>query len=335
MRKFTLTLALATTAMAGMPAFAESTQETVSVTIEASQPSLFDKKMNDTYQGTIDDRSGTTNLAVECSAGSSAIWGLVRSDETCKVTGSGSIKNPNNPAQAVQRLNIAGGYTIRGKEDGYTPMNTLKADYVRVGSAGAESTTFGGSLTMMPESPSATAMALGNSVIEALKQKAAGTGETVEYNTQIDSITFRDFTVPAVGLPGSVSCKLTGDWIYSYAAEAWQGAFDATHDGKNYRLEGSMPLVSAQSGDHDEEYIVNLIIPGAGGGDPFAAPDPFATVDGISGTLFMKNSGRSTEGDVYETVSVKGELVGTGVPLECVRAWGQTVIIFGRTFFGE
>ncbi len=318
-----------------MPVFAQSAQETVTFTLQASQPSLFDSGERDTYNGTLDDRSGTTTLSVECSAGSSALMGLVRSDEACGVTGSGSIKNPNNPSESVQRVNIAGGYTIQGKKDGYTPMNTLTVNYVRVGSAGAETTTFGGSLTMMPENPSATALALGNSVIEALKQKAAGTGASVEYDTKIDSITFRDFVVPSVGLPGSVPCEWDGEWIYSYAAEGWQGAFDVTCGGTTYRLEGSMPLVPASSSGHDEEYIVNLIVPGVGGGDPFAAPDPFATVDGIAGTLNMSNSGRNTEDDVYETVSVKGELVGTGVPLEVVRGWGQIVTIFGRTFFGE
>lgn len=135
--------------------------------------------------------------------------------------------------------------------------------------------------------------------------------------------------MPAVGLPGVESCSWTGDFVYSYAADAWQGAFDVTCAGKTYRLEGGMPLLN------DDEYQVNLIVPGVGSGDPFAKPDPFATVDGITGSLKFKNSGRATEDDVYENVSVTGDLVGNGIPLEAVRGWGQIVMIFGRTFFGE
>lgn len=76
-----------------------------------------------------------------------------------------------------------------------------------------------------------------------------------------------------------------------------------------------------------------MVVPGAGGGDPFAAADPFAAVDGVTGTLRLSNSGRDVDG-VYTDVSVSGELTGTGVPLELVRGFGQMMIIFGRTFYG-
>ena len=313
-----------------------STTERVVFKLEINQPSLFNPKMNDTFVGSVDDRSGTTTFKVECSAGSSAFMGLVRSDEKCSVTGSGTIKNLNNPAQMLPRVNYAGGFTILGKEDGYTDMRTIGVNYVAVGTAPAIAGTFGGHLIMMPENPSAGALALGAKLVEDLKAKAAGTGETVEYDTAIDSMQFLGLTIPAVGqTTGTVGVEpcswTTNDWIYSYAADAWGGSFDLTCGSEKIRLEGSMPL--SPEGD---AYTVNLIVPSANGGagDPFAAPDPFATVNGITGTLKFENSGRMTEDEVYEHVVVTGELVGNGVPLEAVRGWGEIMLVFARTFYG-
>jgi hypothetical protein len=98
-------------------------------------------------------------------------------------------------------------------------------------------------------------------------------------------------------------------------------------------LEGNMPLVDVTGADHQQEYRLNLVVPGAGGGDPFAAADPFATVDGLVGTMRLKNSGRDVDG-VFQDVQVTGELTGTGVPLEVTRGFGQIMILFGRTFYG-
>jgi hypothetical protein len=93
-------------------------------------------------------------------------------------------------------------------------------------------------------------------------------------------------------------------------------------------------LTLSSGSDHAQEYSINLVLPGAGGGDPFAAADPFAAVDGITGVLRIANSGRSTDDGVYESVKVDGELIGQGLPLELVRGYGQILSVFGRTFFG-
>jgi hypothetical protein len=98
-----------------------------------------------------------------------------------------------------------------------------------------------------------------------------------------------------------------------------------------------MPLLEAPAGaSHNEEYALNLVLPGAGGagGDPFAAADPFATVDGLVGVLRMTNAGRSTEDGVYESVKIEGEITGTGLPLELVRSYAQIMAVFARTYFG-
>ncbi len=336
MRNISLITLLATSTIltAGL-ASAQSLPETVSIKMDITQPSMFDNGKRDTFKGVIDDKSGTTSFDVTCSAGSSAFMGLSRTDEACAVSGNGVIKNPNNPAQTLPRLSYSGGFTIEGKNDGYTNVSTILANYLRAGSAGAENKAFGGNLMMMPENPSASAAALSKALIKNLQEKAAGT-EAVEFSTEIDSVRFEGFTIPHVGLGNTVSCSWTGDAIYAYANDAWQMAFDVKCGDMSYRLEGNMPLAEASAdSDHQEEYVVNLVVPGAGGGDPFAEADPFATVDGITGVLKMTNSGRKTEGDVYEKVSVTGTLTGNGLPLEVVRGYGQIMVILGRTYFGE
>lgn len=187
---------------------------------------------------------------------------------------------------------------------------------------------------MAPENPSASARALGDRLIKNLQETAAGT-EKVEYSTQIDSIRFEGFTIPHVGQRDSVSCSWTGDAIYAYANNSWQMKFEVKCGDQTFGLEGNMPLVDAAAGSaHQQEYALNLVLPGAGGGDPFAAADPFATVDGVTGTIRLTNSGRATDDGVYEKVKVDGDLVGVGVPLEVVRGFGEIMVVLGRTWFG-
>jgi hypothetical protein len=322
-----------TIAAFGSVAQAQSASETVKFGLTVYQPSLFDSDQRDTFNGVIDDRTATTTLAIECSAGASAWLGLSRIDEACSTSGSGVIKNPNNPAQTLPRISYSGGFTIEADSDGFTDAATILANYLRAGSAGAENGSFGGNLVMKPENPSASARALGDSLLENLRETATGT-ETVEFSSEIDSIRFESFVVPHVGGRDAVSCIWTGDAIFAYANFAWQLAFDVTCGDATYRLEGNMPLVDITGQKWQQEYQINLVLPGAGGGDPFAAADPFAVVDGVTGVLRLTNSGRATDDGVYERVAVEGDLNGTGVPLELVRGLGEMMVIFGRTWFG-
>lgn len=333
MNERSVLVAVAAFALAG-PALAQSASETVDLSMTISQPSLFDSDRRDRFQGIVDDRSGTTTFEVVCSAGASAWLGLSRIDEACSVAGSGIIKNPNNPAQTLPRINYMGGFTIEADADGYTDAATILANYLRAGAAAAENTSFRGNLVMMPENPSESAVALSRRLIENLRETATGT-DAIEYSTEIDSIRFENFTIPHVGLQGSESCSWTGDAIFAYANDSWQMEFDVRCGDDSYRLEGNMPLLDAPAGSqHQQEYVLNLVLPGAGGGDPFAAPDPFAAIDGVTGTITLTNSGRASEDGVYENVAVAGKLTGSGVPLELVRGWGQIMVLFGRTFFG-
>lgn len=317
-----------------IPLLAQSTTDQVSVTMEISQPSLFSSDEKDVFKGTVDDRSGTTSLVVTCSAGASAWLGLSRIDEACAVNGNGTIKNPNNPSQSLPRISYSGGFTVEAKSDGYTNAGTILANYLRAGSAGAENSSFRGNLVMAPENPSASAKALGNQLIKQLQETATGT-EAITYNTQIDSVRFDNFIVPHVGQRDSASCAWSGDAIYAYANDAWQMKFEVKCGDLSFALEGNMPLADAAAGSsHQQEYQLNLVLPGVGGGDPFAAADPFAVVDGVTGSMRMTNSGRANEDGIYEKVQVQGDLTGVGVPLELTRSFGQILVIFGRTWFG-
>lgn len=320
----TLLLAMTGSAMA---------QDSVSIAMDIHQPSLLDESERDTFETTLDAPLSTTTFAVECSAGTTGTLGFGRNDEACAVSGSGVIKNPNNLAQTLPRIAYSGGFTIEADNDGYTDARTILANYLRAGAAGAENQTFDGHVVIMPENPSASARELGDRLLGSLREAAAD-NQAVEFDSAIDSVRFEDFEVPHDGQMGGQSCAWTGDMIFAYANAAWQMQLDVTCGDETYRLEGNMPLVAAPAGsDHQEEYQVNLIVPGAGGGDPFAAADPFATVDGIVGTLRLTNSGRNVDG-VYETVSVEGDLSGTGVPAEVTRGLGVIMAVFARTFYG-
>ena len=136
---FTSQLGLATgllCATLGASAFAQGATETVKFGLTVFQPSLFDSDQRDTFSGVIDDRSATTTLNIECSAGASAWLGLSRVDEACSTAGSGAIKNPSNPAQTLPRISYAGGFTIDADSDGFTDASTILANYLRAGSAG-------------------------------------------------------------------------------------------------------------------------------------------------------------------------------------------------------
>ena len=330
MKKFLSGLMAALVFVTGT-AFAQSHE--VKLKMNIVQPTLYDKSKQDTFDGSVDDGSGTTSFKLVCSAESAGTLGINQVNEACTVKGGGVIKNPNNPSQTLPRVNYSGGFMIDGKRDGYTGFETLKAEYLRVGSAPADSSSFKGNLGMMPENPPASAKALGERLLKSLSATKAGkTG--VKFDNRIDSIRFNNFTVPHVGLASSQSCSWTGDLIFAYVNEAWQGSFTVKCGDATYQVEGNMPLVEAPAGSsHQQEYRLNLVLAGKGSADPFAAADPFATVNGVVGTMQLKNSGRSVEG-VFENVTVTGDLKGTGVPLELTRSFGQIMIVLARTFFG-
>ena len=114
-------------AITAFSTMAQTLPETVKLSLEIKQPTLLDDSKRDLFTGTIDDKTGTTTLKVECSAGASGTMGFGRVDETCAVAGNGLIKNPNKPTQTAARINYSGGFVIAAKQDGYTDATTLLA----------------------------------------------------------------------------------------------------------------------------------------------------------------------------------------------------------------
>ncbi|MYZ49991.1 hypothetical protein [Propylenella binzhouense] len=316
----------------------------VSFTMQASQQSLRDKARNDTFASTVDAPGwANSRFDVECSAGTAGLWGIgfTRRDETCKVTGKTMLVNPTNHAQQILRINYSGGFVT--KPDGYTDARTILANYQKVGTAAAENASFGGSVMMKPENPAASAKALQERLIGYLQEQGGAQGG-VSISTEMDTIRFDRFMVPNVGGRGTVDCAWTGDMLYAYANEAWQMDFTVKCGEQTYKLEGNMPWLDVEGQDHQAEYVLNLMTGGGGGaagGDPFAAADPFAQIDGISGTIKMELSDlvevriSETETDeVPVSVTAKGTLTGTNVPPDLTYSFAQILAIFARTMFG-
>ncbi len=316
-------------------AFAQD-QVKVHFKLSINQPTLFDDKAQDSFQGSLDDALGTVTLNWRCSAGQKGILGFGRADETCAIMdqagdpkSTGVLKSPTDPTKTKKWVDYTGGFVIEAKKDGYTDMTALKADYGLSGSV--KSSSYGGTVTMLPDNPTADVLALAQKAIEYAKKKAGGT--TVEINTKIDPIQFNNLVVPESGQKGSVACSLKGPVIYAYATDAFQTELAATCGSNSFQLNGNMSIVDAPAGsDHDQEYQINLIM-GEGNGDPFAEADPFAVVTGFTGTLNLKNSGRESDG-VYQNVEIEGDIIGTGLPPELVRAYAQILLTFPRYYFG-
>lgn len=306
--------------------------------MEANQQSLRDSSKNDVYKSSIRVNGwANSSLEVTCSSGSSGFLGMVRRDETCKLSGKGMVNHPTTGAEHP-RLLYSGGFVV--KSDGYTDAQTIVADYQKLGGASAQPSTFGGSLMMKPENPAKSASELRDSLVSYLQKKATGS-QGVSISTEMDSIRFEQFKVPNVGGRGTVDCAWTGDMIYAYANDAWQMNFTAKCGDVSYKLEGNMPWIDVEGQDHQAEYVLNLMIAGAGGNDPFAEADPFAQVDGIVGTIKMTTSNMvevkisDTETDkVPVSIVAEGNLVGTNVPADLTYSFGQIMALFARTYFG-
>ena len=316
---------------------------TVSFDMDASQLSLRDNGLNDTFKiGITSPDFALAKFEVECSAGSSGAWftfGFARTDETCKVSGNASIVNPNN-GQEIPRMQYAGGYKVIAEQDGFADMRTIAANYIAVGSAPAQNGTFGGSAMLMPENPSKSASELLEKVVSHAKESATG-ADAIDISTEMDSIRLDSFVVPNAGGRGTVDCTWTGDMLYAYANDAWQMNLTANCGGDIYQLEGNMPWIDVEDKDHNAEYVLNLMMAGKGGNDPFAAADPFAEVEGIVGTINMTQSGlvevqisENETDDLPTKIVANATFTGNGVPVDLTYSFAQIIALYSRTFFG-
>ena len=311
--------------------------EAVNFTMKASQPSLRDKAMKDSFTVGLNDPKVDTTLKIVCQGAQSGL--ISGTNESCAVTGNGALINPSN-GQKLQRTQYAGGWVV--KSDGFTDGAQLSVNYLALGKVAASGARFAGSLMLKPENPSTTASLLRDSILKRIKTTESGL-----IDERVDTVQFNNFTVPSAGLPSDKGCVWNGDMVYSYQTESWFMDLKAKCSGKEYPLKGNMPFTETPNVGNQHQYDLVLTLPNAEEGSddalfsqPTGDADLFAAADGISGQIIMKESAFvdvEVDGQVDKLASeidATGTLTGQNVPFEAVRSFGTIIGILSRTFFG-
>ena len=331
--RFTTATLLLTLPLFTLPAMSA---ETVNFTMKASMPSLRDAEANDTFTVGIADKQVETNLAIKCQGATSGM--ISGRNESCSVTGTGALVNPTN-GQKLQRTQYAGGWIVKG--DGFTDGANLKTNYLALGKVAASNGSFAGSMMLKPENPSTAASLLRDTVLKNLKSKDAGL-----IDQRVDTINFNNFTTPSAGLPSDKGCVWNGDMVYAYQTESWFVDLSAKCAGKEFKLKGNMPFTATPNVGNQHQYDLVMTLPTDSTSDEalFTAPtgdaDLFASADGITGQIIMKESGYvDVEVDgatdkVASEIDASGTFNGQGVPIEAVRSFATIMGVLARTFFG-
>ncbi|MHB1111511.1 MAG: hypothetical protein ACYCZU_14495 [Devosia sp.] len=321
-----------------MAAHAQTPPPTVTFGAVATMPSLKDASKKDTFVVTLGDAQVKTQLELTCSAGYTTLL-IVRSDKACAVAGNGSIVNPSNQ-QLLPRTQYAGGYVV--KSDGYTDGSTLSINYLAVGKVGPSTSPFAGSMSLKPEVTSTGAAALRDVV---LKQIDAGSTELIDQ--RVDTVDLSRLYIPSAGLPSDEGCTWSGNMVFAYQTESWFLNLTANCAGKDYVFKGNMPWTDSPGVANQTQYDLTLTLPSAesmGDDALFATGDAnsdlFATVDGITAQITMKESNHVTidvDGVPTETpsqVDASGTFTGTNVPLEVVRSLATLFGLLSSNLFG-
>ena len=325
------------TALLLMATGAALAAEAVNFTMKASQPSLRDKAMKDSFTVGLNDPKVDTTLKITCQGAQSGL--ISGTNESCAVTGNGALINPSNGLK-LQRTQYAGGWVV--KSDGFTDGAQLSVNYLALGKVAASGARFAGSLMLKPENPSTTASLLRDSILKRIKTTESGL-----IDERVDTVQFNNFTVPSAGLPSDKGCVWNGDMVYSYQTESWFMDLKAKCSGKEYPLKGNMPFTETPNVGNQQQYDLVLTLPGAEEGtddalftQPTGDADLFAAADGISGQIIMKESAYvdvEVDGKIDKLateIDASGTLTGQNVSLEAVRSLATIIGILSRTFFG-
>ncbi len=322
-----------------LPALAQEAK--VDFSMKAAMPSIRDASKNDAFKIDLADAKIVSSLALECQAGRTQAY-VLRTNEACSVSGTGSIVNPSNPGQKLPRTQYGGGFTV--KEDGLAEGRTLTVNYLAVGKVPASSESFSGSMMLKPENPSPGAAAIKAALLKKIAgEQAAGT----LIDERVDTVQLANFFIPSAGLPSEKGCFWNGDMIFSYQTNSWFINLAAKCGDQAYALKGNMPWTDTQGVANQTQYDLTLTLPSAAISSDdalFASPDGdsdlFASVDGITGTIIMKESGHvkamvdGVEDQLATQIDASGSLKGTNVSLEAVRSLATLMGILSRTFFG-
>lgn len=334
-----LGIAAAATLLIAGQAFAQSAPPAV-VTFAtlADMPTLKDSSKQDHFAVSLTDAQVASKLTVDCTAGHTEML-FIRSDKVCAIGGAGSIINPSNQ-QALPRTQFMGQYTVTA--DGLTDASTISINYLAVGKVGPDSKAFSGSLNLKPELSSSGAAGLTASVLKKV------TGDTTgPVNTAVDTVDLNRVFIPSAGLPSDKGCTWSGNMVFAYQTYSWFMALSADCAGKVYEFKGNMPFTDSPGVESQTQYDLTLTLPSTDlvGDDALFATtdvnaDLFASVDGITASIIMKNSAMVTvdvDGEQITTpmkVDASGTFTGTNVPLEVVRSLATLIGILPSTFFG-
>jgi len=323
-------------------AFAQTTPPpaTVAFTTAASMPSLKDDTKKDTFQVGLSDSQVLTTLQLTCQAGRSRLL-ILHTDRACEVSGNGSIINPSN-GQKLQRTQYMGGYTV--KSDGSTDGSTMSINYLALGKAPASTTQFSGNMNLRPENTSTGAAAIRDAVLK--KINADNTSGAV-IDQRVDTVDISRLYIPSAGFPSDKGCTWSGNMVFAYQTNSWFMNLTGNCNGKDYAMKGNMPWTKTPGVDAQTQYDLTLTLPSAAATSDdalFASTDTnadlFASVDGISGKIIMKESNYvTTTVDGQDTttpsrVDASGTLTGTNVPLDTVRSLGVLLGLLSENLFG-
>ena len=328
-------------ALAASPVLAQTAPAEVKFTTIADMPTLKDNTKQDHFTVGLTDGQIKTQLILNCTAGHTDLF-VMRKDKVCAFqNGSGgSILNPKSN-QWLPRTQFTGAYTVTA--DGTTDGKAMSINYLALGTVAPSQAQFDGSLNLKPELASSGAAGLKDLVLKKLQGDA-----TSPINTAVDTIDFNRFFVPGAGLPSDKGCTWNGNAIFAYQTYSWFFKVSAECAGKTYELSGNMPFTDTPGVTGQTQYDLVLTLPStttqsddalfadAGGGDG----DLFASADGISGQIIMKNSQMvnvTVDNEQISTpayVDASGSFKGTNVPLEVVRSFATLIGILPSTFFG-
>jgi hypothetical protein len=314
---------------------------TVTFTAAANMPSLKDSSRNDTFTVGITDAQVAATLVLTCQAGRSNLL-VFHTDRACEVSGNGSIINPANQ-QKLPRTQYVGGYTV--KADGSTDGGAMSINYLAVGKAPASSTQFSGSMNLKPENTSSGAAAIRDAV---LKKINADNSSGAVIDQRVDTVDISRLYIPSAGFPSDKGCTWNGNMVFSYQTNSWFMNLTGNCNGKDYALKGNMPWTKSPNTEAQTQYDLTLTLPSdkvTSDDALFASTeganaDLFATVDGITGQIIMKESSYVTtkvDGEDTTTpsqVDASGTLTGTNVPLDTVRSLAVLFGLLSENLFG-
>lgn len=304
----------------------------------ADMPSVKDNTKRDAFGVGLSDAQIVTAYRLSCQAGRTKLGGLVRVERGCQVSGNGSVVAPGGATKP--RVQYQGGYLV--KSDGSTDASTIAVEYLALGKVPASSAKFGGMMTLKPELTSTGAAQLKEVVLKQLKSDSEGL-----IDDRTDTIDLNRLIIPSAGLPSDTGVTWNGNMVYAYQTESWYINATAFFGGKEYKLKGNMAWSETAGVDGQTQYDLTLTIPGQndlGDAALFSSAtdnsDLFATVDGISGQIIMKEGsnvmvmvdGKETKTPTSLTAS--GTFTGTNVPLEVVRSFATIIAINSSGFFG-